>query len=442
MIKSKLKIKPKKSSFFNIFFDINGSYFIYNTLYGSLIKITEEVKKAIKENKPDDLSVKTITLLTKSRVVIDKNFDEKKYINKKTEESKQKSDKTHIFFTITRACNCNCLYCFENKDVSEESDDFGWIIDFTKKITKRNKSKVLLMDFFGGEPMLKWRKISLIISELIKFGKENNIIVQFRFYTNGTIMSPEILNFLEKNRKNIKDFQITIDGNKKIHDTRRPLKTNKSSYEKIINNISLFYKNNIPVKIRINIDNANIDSIPDLLKNLKKYEWHKLIPIYFYCVQDLGESCSGYKAVFNDDQVAKELNKLWIFAIEQGFKVNLKPIVKFVYCSSFNKASYVVDNQHNLYKCAVLQDPKHVIGKIKNNGDIKIENKVALKDWISRNSLNITTCQGCKLLPTCASGCGGSAFNRFGTHHINNCAGNKKLFFDKLRLYVKNKYKI
>lgn len=437
-----LKSKKLKFSYYNILFNVGNSYFIYNTLYGSLVKINKKIKGIVEINLVNELSMEVIDLLVKSKILIDKDFNERKYIEEKIKESKKNNKKTHVFFTTTLACNCSCLYCFESKNIKNESTDFSWVAPFVKKFTLKNKSKSLLLDFFGGEPMLKWDKLSEIINELEKFGNEKRIETLFRFYTNGTILNSKMLAFFIEKRGNIKDFQITIDGPQKIHDKRRPLKIRGSAYNEIIKNIGLLHKNKMPVRLRINVDNVNVKAIPRLLKELKEYEWHKSIPIYFYCVQNLGESCRGYKAFFNDDQSSKELENLWRLALKQGFKINLKPNIKFIYCSSFNENSIVVDYQKKLYKCAVLQSPEHVIGVIKDDGDIDIIDKKKKNKWTERSSLKIEACQKCKLLPTCASGCGGSAYNKFGTQNINNCSGNKKLLFEKLRLYVKEKYEI
>lgn len=388
------------------------------------------------------LSPDEIPTLSSAKVIIEKGFDEKSLIASRIGEDKARNEMTHVFFTATMRCNCACSYCFVDQPADDEPQDFRWLAPFVEKLLADNGSRALLLDFFGGEPFLKWKEAKAAMDELIGFGSAKDIAIKFRFYTNGTVIPDDALRYLAANNKNIEDLQITVDGPEKIHDQRRPLKIKDSAYRSIINNIGKLHANGAPVKIRVNIDNENIDAMPTLLDELQKHPWHRDIPIFFYCVQDLGEGCRGYEPILDQAKISEELPKLWRLAIERGFKISLKPSVKFIYCSSFNANSLVVDFSGKLYKCAILQDQAHAFGKVSSGGEIEISDKSALDNWMARSSLDIPACRDCKFMPGCASGCGGSAVNRFGTHNTNNCAGNQKLFIERLKLYVEQKYSI
>jgi len=434
--------KAFKFSFYNIIVNIDKRFFVYNTLFGSLMAIDKKTAETIEQDDLNKIPVRFLPQLQKARVVSEKRFDETKYIADKIKASREDNALAHIFFIATLACNCKCTYCFENKDVGGKAaeNDFKWLEDFSKKFLIASGSSKLLVDFFGGEPLLLWTKIKKAMVELVKLEKSENKNVSFRFYTNGTILNDEMLQFFSKHKKNIKDLQITLDGPKVVHDKRRPLKIGGSSFDTITKNIGLLYGKKIPVQLRVNIDNDNLASIPKLLKELKKYRWHTAIPLSFYPVQSLGESCRGYAHFFAADDLSAALTKLWKAAAREGFKINLKPYIKFIYCSSFNKNSIVIDYQKKAYKCAILHQENHAIGKVSASGGLKITDKKLLDQWIGRSSLSILGCKVCKFLPTCASGCGGSVFNKFGTWNINNCSGNKQIFKERLKLYIKNKY--
>jgi len=436
------KTKDLKFSFYNIFVNIGRRIFIYNTLFGSLITVDKKISEIIKKERPNEITDKLLPKLQKTRIVLEKKFNEQKYVAEKIKESKGDNRIAHIFFITTLACNCKCTYCFEDKDVDGKSakGDFEWFESFSEKFLKKSGSSNLLVDFFGGEPLLLWPKIKKVMIGLIKLHKSAGANIYFRFYTNGTILNDEMLRFFRSHKENIKDLQITLDGPKRVHDQRRPLKTGDSSFDAITKNISLLYENRIPVQLRVNIDNDNAPSIPRLLKELKKYRWHKMIPISFYPVQSLGESCRGYGHFFAVADISAALTKMWAIAVKEGLNINLKPFIKFIYCSSFNKNSIVVDYQRKAYKCAILHQQDHAMGEITADGELKIIDKKKLNQWLCRDSLSINGCKKCKLLPTCASGCGGSAFNKFGTWNINNCSGNKQIFMERLKIYIKQKH--
>jgi len=436
------KTNDLKYSFYNIFVNIGKRVFIYNTLFGSLITIDKKTAEIIKKENLNKISDKLLPKLQKTKIILEKKFDEQKYIAEKIIESKEDNRVAHIFFITTLACNCKCAYCFEDKEGNSKSatGDFEWFESFSKKFFKKSRSLNLLVDFFGGEPLLLWPKIKKVMIELVRLEKSQNKKISFRFYTNGTILNDEMLRFFKLHKRNIKDLQITLDGPKRVHDQRRPLKTGESSFDAITKNIGLLHENRIPVQLRVNIDNDNVSSIPSLLKDLKKNQWHKIIPISFYPVQSLGESCRGYSHFFAAADVSAALTKVWAIAVKEGYKINLQPFIKFIYCSAFNKNSIVIDYQKKAYKCAILHQQNHTIGEITSNGDLKITDKKKLNQWLCRDSLSISGCKKCKLLPTCASGCGGSAFNKFGTWNINNCSGNKQIFMERLKIYIEQKY--
>ncbi len=72
-------------------------------------------------------------------------------------------------------------------------------------------------------------------------------------------------------------YNITIDGEKKKHDSRRFLAGGKGSFDKIIQNIDkILSETNHKVRIRCNIDDDNIESIPSLLLFLQNKGWLSL----------------------------------------------------------------------------------------------------------------------------------------------------------------------
>ena len=249
-----------KVSYYNIFSKVEeNSYVLYNTLYDSLLIIDEEVRDCIANKRIQDLPEVIINGLKKSSILIDDDINERNIYSFKRYYHQYKEERTHILLTVTHSCNCACEYCFEqhktlngflSKPVNEN------IRRFIVNAIRQNNSKMLQIDFFGGEPFINWKLVEEEIEFYNKWCQRNNVKVLYRFYTNGTILNSNIQTLLLENRDKIKDLQITLDGPKEIHDRLRPLKNKLSCYDKIMENLIELKNLSIPVIIRINFNKS------------------------------------------------------------------------------------------------------------------------------------------------------------------------------------------
>jgi uncharacterized protein len=113
---------------------------------------------------------------------------------------------------VTKKCNCNCVYCYEQDKTSE----YNWYD--TKKlidnILDNNKEKFYI-EFLGGEPLLNFYLIRHCV-EYIE--KKTDQVVNYFITTNGTILSQEILAFVKSWKKII--VSISIDGTEFMNSLR------------------------------------------------------------------------------------------------------------------------------------------------------------------------------------------------------------------------------
>lgn len=83
---------------------------------------------------------------------------------------------------LTSNCNLKCTYCFEDRDnckvdsvklkLNDEEMKYSTAIDaieYFKDIAIRNNDNMLQINFFGGEPLLKFN----IIKDIVKYCDEN-----------------------------------------------------------------------------------------------------------------------------------------------------------------------------------------------------------------------------------------------------------------------------
>ncbi|MDD3263542.1 MAG: radical SAM protein [Candidatus Nanoarchaeia archaeon] len=146
---------------------------------------------------------------------------------------------------VTKECNCNCLYCYEDDKTSK----YTWkeIKEFLDNLIKYATSKEFHIEFLGGEPMLKWDYIKKVYNYIEKERKDVRVS-SYTITTNGTIMDEEIAKYLKENPK--LHFAISMDGHAYANQFRI-FKDGVNTYNKVMENIKILQKNDIDFGIHI-----------------------------------------------------------------------------------------------------------------------------------------------------------------------------------------------
>jgi uncharacterized protein len=143
-----------------------------------------------------------------------------------------------ITLNITEQCNLRCKYCVfsgkcegfrghSNKDINLE------IAIKAINLLLKSEENELSIAFYGGEPLLKFDLIKSLIESTDKKKKEDQVI-KYRMTTNGTLLFPEVVDFLVKNKIKL---SVSLDGPREIHDRHRLFPDNKGSFDVIIQNL-------------------------------------------------------------------------------------------------------------------------------------------------------------------------------------------------------------
>lgn len=146
-----------------------------------------------------------------------------------------------VALTLTNSCNLTCEYCFANQgkydipNLHMSYETAKKSIDLVIESVKKNNSDSIKVAFFGGEPLLAFD----LIEKIVNYTNENippNIKVRYIITTNGTLMNPNIAQFMNKHK-----FEVTvsIDGNKHVHDYYRKYPNMRGSYEDVVKAINI-----------------------------------------------------------------------------------------------------------------------------------------------------------------------------------------------------------
>lgn len=148
-------------------------------------------------------------------------------------------------FTIemTQQCNLRCTYCCYSGNYRDRRAHNAKEISYETLqktieciLGHHDKSAdEITVCFYGGEALLARKKIEWVINELLPIFKDK---VRFSFSTNGLLLSEKTIDWLG-NMPNVL-VNVTIDGNKYMHDAYRQTVSGSGSYDAIIKNLRLF----------------------------------------------------------------------------------------------------------------------------------------------------------------------------------------------------------
>jgi len=395
-----------KLSKYNYVIKSEKEILIWNTIKESLMTFTKEYYDNLVNEKFDIFSDDEIRILIKNGILINDNvFELENILNRKKELENSASSSYTI--ALTQNCNAHCYYCYQSENVFEKNrkltkKDYDKIVDFILK-TKNDKVKIT---WFGGEPLIRSDIINYISTEL------TNKNVDFRsvIITNGLLLN-SFDNFTLKNKWNINEIQVTFDGLYENHDKRKCFDFGKNNFDKIIEKLKEILKNNIKVKIRINISKDNYNEINDIFDyfeiTFKDYDNFKYY--YSYLTDDL----NLYDCAFNKNEIEKINPQIY-----QRYMKNREMVLprnRRVYCGAQNPNSFFIDIYGNLFRC---EHDFWCSDKIFMN----IEEFDCDKFKNSKNTILSQKCKECVFLPICQGGCIRNDFNEC-PQFISNIVG-------------------
>ncbi len=138
---------------------------------------------------------------------------------------------------IAHTCNLNCSYCFAAQGKFRGQEKSGLMSFETGKraldflVENSGARKNLEVDFFGGEPLMNWEVVKKIVEYGRSIEKDKNKNFRFTITTNGTLLTDEILEYVNKEMGNI---VLSIDGRKEVNDFMRPRKGGQGCYDDIV----------------------------------------------------------------------------------------------------------------------------------------------------------------------------------------------------------------
>lgn len=426
----------KWSKYNFLFHSEKYGHLLYNSLTNCFIKLDPGIGsllEKLRSKQIDDLSSAfsedEIIEFRRAKILVDNDYDE--YLQLKLQKHLKRFDKSHLTLTIAPTLDCNfcCSYCFEgarpNIYMSDETEDR--IINF---IRKHSETKDLIITWFGGEPLLDFKRIISLTNKI----KELKINFSSSIITNGYLLNESVIDKFPDLK--IKHIHITIDGTKEVHNRRRPHISDSDSFSVIYSNIlnlKPYLKNKeIALSIRINIDKANEESYHEIYQMIRADFEDIDISVYPGIVKNTYGSCSSVDDNLMDHQAyAKFIARQFT---EYGIKSSeFFPIRHNGECIARQVNGYLIDARGDIFKC--WTDTGNRSESIGNVCDLNSVNSTILTRYLTgADPFDDPKCQRCFFFPVCGGGCPHLSIKKITIdNRINLChiaKGNLKAFLE------------
>lgn len=419
---------------YNILYEFQNKYYVYNLVSRKLVNVDFQVYKMIRENKINIESVCDKEELIEAGIYYDEIIDENSIILDNYFGSVY-DNKLNIVIMASTGCNFKCQYCYEMYENRSINDYF--CVSFLKFLKKNiRKYKALNIEWFGGEPMLVGEKIYELSRKIKKICEQFGITYVASMTTNGYLLEKKIFEKLVE--VNILNYQITIDGMEKEHNILRPLKSGDGTFKRIFDNLidikSIERHKYFNIIVRNNVNKKNINSCNEFITLYEKYfSDDKRFTLHQHPIMDWGgERIKDMKEDLIKEDIIYLKNNIYAYS-------DILDSCESMMCFASKKNAFVIDPELKVYKCSHyimnMKNPckNNEIGFIDSNGKLIIDKKDELK-WIF--CIIDDECKICKYYPYCLYKVCPCA----GLKKKNNCEENiLKCIKEKLALLLQRK---
>lgn len=372
----------KKTKYFEIF-----DNYLYSTRTKAIIKLSEEYIKYFIDEKFDKFNETQLKILIDNGFIIDESFNEYEYVIDKL--NKFYDEHISITFMPTMQCNFSCKYCYETKDVKKLD---SYIYDkILNKIYNNDKIRSIRISWFGGEPSLLLKDIKYFMTKLNQYSIHKNIRVTSDMTTNFYLLNFD--NFKELIDLKVNNFQVTLDGNKDIHNFYRPLCNGLPTYKHILKNLIDCHNSNLNFKIMIRTNYDASSKYDDFYQEMKMFEGDERFSFVVHAIEGFkpNEYACDYRIKEKREQELLDLirkNRL-----NNDTYMNESQLIGPCYANLKN--NIIINNYGIVLKCTIkLNDPNNKLGKFKG---------FDIKDSFF-DSYKYTNCPDCRVFPICLGG--------------------------------------
>lgn len=397
---------PYKKSRFNFTYrQSEDAYVVFNTYSKALVVLSSAEFEQFNAQHFDDAQM--VRELADNGILVDETFDEIGFMTYCHNMTKFSKGSLHLVLATTMDCNFACPYCYENRRKGKMSIAVqDAIVQFIEANINNGVHK-LDVTWYGGEPLLYPDIVESLAARIRSLADRSGCELTMYMVTNGYLFTPDLVELID--RIGVVKVQITLDGLKEHHDSRRHLRDGRGTFDKIIENLRLFEEYAIRVDIRMNVDNENCRDYIGLQQKLAELDNPNVV-LYPSPVEDINPDTENE---VSDFMTFDEFEKFAGDICKEGDATSAATKVlddRYCYCQAETENSYVIDELGNCYKCW------DQVGRVEtccfNITSPDKKNYSNIVKFMSWDPFRDEKCGQCVFLPVCFGGC---KFHRLNT---------------------------
>ena len=334
---------------------------------------------------------------------------------------------TTLVVNVTSKCNLSCTYCYEYGEdkITEASTKPRFMDETTARqsvdflFAESGDQKVVHLTFFGGETLLNFKVLKSALTYARERGAELGKAVDVSLTTNGTLLRPEIIDWLVDNDVGV---TVSMDGGKEQQDKHRVFNNGTGSYDTVAPNVKALLSRNLrrPVGARVTLTKQNLD----------------VVSIYRHLADEMGFFEVGFAPVTTSWQRDYAIQDEGFFAMLAQFELLAAEYLEYALAGKRHRFSNVRDTLEEIHKGLSKSHPcgagMGLMG-VATDGDVALCHRFAgsdshklgtvtggvnrdiQDDYLARHHIeNKTDCKTCWARPLCAGGCYHEAHTRYG----------------------------
>jgi len=412
----------------------NGAALLYNGLTGAALELTPGQHDRLKrlmapvnahwraEHAEDPL----FEHLTMGGFVVREDLDELAQLQEEYERERQRSQFLLTIFP-TFSCNFGCDYCFVGKKsgfMNEARREK--LIDFAEAWLDRSQPPSMSVDWMGGEPLMALPAIESLSRSFMALCRAREIPYAAQVITNGSTLSAETASRLMD--CGVNRLQVTLDGPREIHNQRRGYKHGKgSSFDDICEGLE-HAVGRFQIRLRINVDEENIDAAFSLLDLFEARGWlgpernfypylARITPFTEACANAVDTACSQTRFHETNYRWMTRLQELGVPVAGQG--LYFFPDRKVYNCGAVGANGFVITPTGEVHKCGLtVDDSSEAAGVL---GESLDQDGPNLAKWRDYSPFDNAGCRQCAYLPSCLGGCPRNHLDNRELEKTENC---------------------
>ncbi|MBI2907019.1 MAG: SPASM domain-containing protein [Chloroflexi bacterium] len=389
---------------------------------------------------PSNIAPALLSALKRRGYVFRSPKDESRLFEKvAVSSSPQDAQLLRITICPTYQCNFACKYCFEGELPQRSlttlsSRDVDRAFEAIDRIRTGRQARTSI-ELSGGEPLLPRNKA--IVEQLFAGAAARGCGIGV--VSNGSCLASHFAPLFIEHARSLAFVQTTLDGPEDVHNSRRCFRNGRGSFQEVVASIDFLVQNEMPLRLRVNIDPQNVSRLPEIADLAESRGWTKssafqcmLAPVldhhgdseYPHLVPEV-ELLASLNGLMARDPRLGRIFKSSLFRVIQHISSVIKvgagaTVPMFHYCEANTPDFFVFGADGYVYACGeAVGNPQMAIGTFLPGYEIWPEKENV---WRGRSVRTIDACRQCHIAGFCGGGCTFSALAQHGTPNVGMCA--------------------